>query len=149
MADTTGEVYSSIDLSLRVGEMLLSGGAGAADVAATMMTVTTACGLRGCVIDVNFSTLAVSYQESPESAPETHMRTVQHRGFDYGYLAEADQLVRSLSSGAITRAEASQRMNEIRSSRRPYPRWLVTASVGGIAVGVSLLFTGGPLVIFI
>lgn len=149
MADATGEVYSSIDLSLRVGEMLLSGGAGAADVAATMMTVTTACGLRGCVIDVNFSTLAVSYQESPDSPPQTHMRTVQHRGFDYGYLAEADQLVRNLATGDVTRAEASQRMNEIRSNKRPYPRWLVTGAVGMMAAGVSLLFRGGPLVVFI
>lgn len=149
MAEATREVYSSIDLSLRIGELLLSGGAGAADVAATMMAVTTACGLRGCTIDVNFSTLAVSYQESPDSPPETHMRTVQHRGLDYGYLAEADQLVRGLAEGDITRAEASQRMNEIRSNKRPYPRWMLTASIGVMAAGVSLLFTGGPLVIFV
>ena len=149
MADGSGEIYASIDLSLRVGEMLLSGGAGAADVAATMMTVTTACGLRGCVVDINFSTISVSYQASPNSPPETHMRTVQHRGFDYGYLAEADQLTRNLAEGKITRAEASQRMNDIRSTKRPYPRWVVTASVGMMAAGVSLLFRGGPLVVFI
>ena len=35
-----GEVYESLDLALRIGEVLLSSGAGAADVSATMLAVT-------------------------------------------------------------------------------------------------------------
>ena len=44
-----GEVYESLDLALRIGEVLLSSGAGAADVSATMLAVTYACGVRQCV----------------------------------------------------------------------------------------------------
>ena len=43
----TKDIYKTLDLSLRVGEVLLSSGAGAADVSATMLNVAHACGLRG------------------------------------------------------------------------------------------------------
>lgn len=148
-SEGTDEVYRAIDLSLRVGEILLSTGAGAADVAVTMRAVTTACGLRGCVIDVNFTTLAVSYQESPESPPETHLRQVQYRGLDYGYLSQVDELVRRLASGRVDRAEASQLLYEMQSTKRPYPKWLQTASVGLLAGGISMLLGGQVLVIVI
>ena len=42
------EVYLSLDLALRIGEVLLSSGAGAADVTATMLAVTRACGVTTC-----------------------------------------------------------------------------------------------------
>ena len=52
MADVR-EVYESLDLALRIGEVLLSSGAGAADVTATMLAVTHACGLRNVSADVD------------------------------------------------------------------------------------------------
>lgn len=149
MPETSSEVYRAIDLSLRIGELLLSSGAGAADVAVTMVAVTQSCGLSNCVVDVNFSVLTISYQASPESAPETYVRVVQYRGIDYGYLAQADQLVRHLAAGAVDRAQASRRMNEIRSGRRPYPRHLVSLADGFVAAGIALLLGGGWLVVLI
>ena len=49
------DTYRTLDLALRIGEMLLSAGAGAADVAATMLNVANACGLRGSTADVTFT----------------------------------------------------------------------------------------------
>jgi uncharacterized membrane protein YjjP (DUF1212 family) len=49
------DVYKTLDLGLRIGEMLLSSGAGAADVSATMQNVAIACGLRGATADVTFT----------------------------------------------------------------------------------------------
>jgi uncharacterized membrane protein YjjP (DUF1212 family) len=141
------EVYRAIDLALRVGEVVMSSGAGAADVSATMLSVTSACGLRGCTVDVNFTTLSVAYQPSPDSAPETHMRVVQYRGTDYGLLTEVDNLVRDLGAGRVDRTEASQRLNEIRSAPRPYPRWAQTLSTGVMALAVGLLLGGNWLVL--
>ena len=37
--DTERDIYKTLDLSLRIGEVLLSSGAGAADVGATMLNV--------------------------------------------------------------------------------------------------------------
>ena len=58
------EIYKTLDLALRTREMLLSSGAGAADVAATMLSVTHACGLRGVDVDVTFTALSASQQAS-------------------------------------------------------------------------------------
>ncbi|MDQ3627416.1 MAG: threonine/serine exporter family protein [Actinomycetota bacterium] len=143
------EIYRSIDLALRVGEVVMSSGAGAADVSATMLAVTSACGLRGCVIDVNFTTLAVAYQASPDVAPETHMRVVRYRGQEYGQLTQVETLVRDLGAGRIDRTGAGRRLNEVLSAPRPYPRWSVTASTGALAGGVALLLGGDWLVLLV
>lgn len=148
MADmTTQETYRAMDLALRAGEILLSSGAGAADVKSTMLAVTSACGLRNCTHDINFTTLSVSYQADPDSPPETHMRVIQRRGLDYGALSDLDEMLRRLVSGEIDRAEASAIVNDITSSKRPYTRWVVTAASGVMAGGLSLLL-GGNLIVF-
>ncbi|MDQ3415779.1 MAG: hypothetical protein M3474_01475 [Actinomycetota bacterium] len=41
----TRAVHEAADLALRVGEVVLASGAGAADVTATVLAVTRACGL--------------------------------------------------------------------------------------------------------
>jgi uncharacterized membrane protein YjjP (DUF1212 family) len=141
------EVYRTIDLALRIGEVVMSSGAGAADVSATMLSVTSACGLRGCTIDVNFITLSVSYQPSPDVAPETHMRVVQYRGTDYCVLTQVDILVQEIAAGRVERSEASQRLQAIRSAPRPYPRWAQTLSTGVMALGVAMLLGGNWVVL--
>jgi uncharacterized membrane protein YjjP (DUF1212 family) len=143
------EVYRAIDLALRIGEVVMSSGAGASDVAATMLAVTSACGLRGCTIAVNFTTLSVSYQSAPDAPPETHQRVVQYRGHDYAQLTEIDHLVRDLAAGRVDRVEASHRLNEVTSSARPYPRWSVTGASGVLAAGAAMMLGGGPLVVAI
>jgi uncharacterized membrane protein YjjP (DUF1212 family) len=127
----------------------MSSGAGASDVSATMLAVTSACGLRGCTISVNFTTLSVSYQSAPDAPPETHQRVVQYRGHDYAQLTQIDHLVRDLAAGRLDRHGASQRLNEVTSRPRPYPRWAVVGSSGLLAAGAAMLLGGGPLVIAI
>ena len=56
------EVYETLDLALRIGEVLLSSGAGAADVTATMLAVTEACGVRHVAADVTFVDLTLHHQ---------------------------------------------------------------------------------------
>ena len=67
-SDEQREVYATIDLALRVGEVLLSSGAGTADATATMLGVTAAGGLRGCEVDITFTSMAISYQAAPAFA---------------------------------------------------------------------------------
>ena len=55
-----------LDLALRIGELQLAGGAGAADVTATMQAVTRAYGLPQCDVDVI----------SPRPASAWHWRRV-------------------------------------------------------------------------
>ena len=62
MAGESSETYKTLDLALRIGELLLSSGAGAADVSAQMGNVARACGLRRVTADVTFTELAMSHQ---------------------------------------------------------------------------------------
>jgi uncharacterized membrane protein YjjP (DUF1212 family) len=68
------DVYESLDLALRVGEVLLSSGAGAADVTATMLAVTHASGLRNVSADVTFIDLTLHHQPSIDEPAAIQVR---------------------------------------------------------------------------
>ncbi len=148
VVDSNKDINLTLDLALRVGELLLSSGAGAADVTATMLSVTSACGLRNCEVDVTFTALTLGYQAGPDEPSQTQMRAVRHRTTDYGNLTEVDHLVRALVAGTIDRDEARAQLVSITSSAHRYPRWAVTLGWGLMAVGASL-FVGGDWIVSI
>jgi len=143
------DLYKTLDLALRVGEQLMSAGAGAADVSATMLNVTRACGLRGVVADVTFTALSLSYQESFDDPTLIQMRQVTHREIDYEDLTMVDHLVRDLVAGRIDRDEARSLLARVISSGHRLPRWAVTLGFGGVGGGVGMLLGGNPLVLLI
>jgi uncharacterized membrane protein YjjP (DUF1212 family) len=100
--DERRDVYESLDLALRVGEVLLSSGAGAADVAATMLAVTRACGVRHVTADVTFVDLALHHQPTSHEPAAIQVRRVTRRRVDYSDLTEVDQTVGDLVGGRIT-----------------------------------------------
>jgi uncharacterized membrane protein YjjP (DUF1212 family) len=138
------DIYKTLDLSLRVGEVLLSSGAGAADVGATMLNVAHACGLRGATADVTFTGLAMSHQTRFEEPALIQMRQVRHREIDYEDLTLVDHLVRDLLAGRLDRDQARSRLARIVSSGHRLPRWAVTLGYGAMGSGVGLL-VGGSL----
>jgi uncharacterized membrane protein YjjP (DUF1212 family) len=142
----TSEIYKTLDLALRVGEVLLSSGAGAADVAATMQSITVGCGLRGVDTDVTFTALSLSYQSSPDEPALIQGRNVRHRDIDYDDLTKVDFIVRDLLSGEIDREQARNRLMRIVSSGHRLPRWAVSVGWGVMAAGIGLLL-GGDLVV--
>ncbi len=145
----TKDTQRTLDLALRVGEVLLSNGAGAADVTATMASITYHLGLRNTLVDVTFTTLTLSHQVDAEDPAVTMRRQVTHREIDYADLTAADHLVRELLEDEITREEAAARVLQISSSGHPTPRWAVTASWGVTGAGVALLLGGDWIVMLI
>ena len=146
MAEST-DTYKTLDLALRIGEMLLSSGAGAADVTATMWSVVHACGIRNVEVDVTFTTLTLSHQASSEEPALIQTRHVRHRDIDYEDLTLVDHLVRDLLGGVIDRDEARTRLAQIVSSGHRLPRWAVTAGYGVMGAGVAMLLGGNLTVI--
>jgi uncharacterized membrane protein YjjP (DUF1212 family) len=144
--DEQREVYSTLDLALRIGEVMLSSGAGTADATATILAVTAAGGLRGCEVDITSTSMAISYQAASDAAPETHLRVVQYRGQDYSRLTDVDQLVRRFARGQLNRAEASRELARLVSAGPPYPRWSSVLAWGVMAGGATLLLGGGWLI---
>src|SRR6478735_8281484 len=147
--DTNRDIYKTLDLSLRSGGVLLSSGAGAADVGATMLNVARACGLRGATADVTFTELAMSHQASYDEPAMIQIRQVRHREIDYEDLTLVDHLVRDLVSGGVDRDEARSRLARIVSSGHWLPRRAVTLAFGVMGAGVGLLLGGNWVVVLV
>lgn len=145
MADVR-EVNLGLDFCLRVGELLLSSGAGAADVTATMQTVAYHLGLRNADIDVTFTSLSMSWQESVDELPILATRQVRQRVIDYEHLTRVDHLVRAVLRDEVTLKEARASLARITSTGHDRPRWAITIAWGLMCAGVGLQL-GGDLVV--
>ncbi|MER6129772.1 threonine/serine exporter family protein [Streptomyces sp. NPDC001795] len=139
-----------LDLTLRIGELLLAGGEGAEDVEAAMFAVCRSYGLDRCEPTVTFTLLSISYQPSLVDDPVTASRTVRRRGTDYTRLAAVFRLVDDLSDPetAISLEEAYRRLAVIRRNRHPYPGWVLTGA-SGLLAGAASVLVGGDLVVFV
>ncbi|MFE9170811.1 threonine/serine exporter ThrE family protein [Streptomyces kebangsaanensis] len=139
-----------LDLTLRIGELLLAGGEGAEDVEAAMFAVCRSYGLDRCEPNVTFTLLSISYQPSLVDDPVTASRTVRRRGTDYTRLAAVFQLVDDLSDPEthVSLEESYRRLAEIRRNRHPYPGWVLTGAAGLLA-GTASVLVGGDLIVFV
>ncbi|GAB7031903.1 threonine/serine exporter family protein [Streptomyces sp. NPDC021749] len=135
-----------LDLTLRIGEILLAGGEGAEDVEAAMFGVAHAYGLERVEPTVTFTLLSISYQPSLVDDPVTASRTVRRRGVDYNRLSAVFRLVDEITSEGITLEEAYRGLAEIRRNRHPYPSWALTVASGLLSGAASMLVGGGSLV---
>ncbi|CAB4686924.1 MAG: threonine/serine exporter family protein [Actinobacteria bacterium] len=140
------EVNLTLDLCLRIGEVLLASGAGAADVTATMQSVARHVGLRNPDIDVTFTNLSMSWQGSPEDPPVSYARLVKHRDIDYEDLTQVDHLVRDLLADRVDLREARARLARLVSSGHTTPRWAITLGWGVMCGGVAVQLGGDPAV---
>ena len=145
-AERAREIHLTIDLCLRVGEMLLASGAGAADVTATMQSVATHLGLHHVEVDVTFVSLSMSYQRSPDEPPWLMVRHVRQRDIDYEDLTAVDHLVRDILADRADLYLGRTRMATIVSTEHAFPRWAVTIAWGVMAAAVGVFLGGGPVV---
>ncbi len=138
-----------MDLSLRIGELLLSSGAGASDVSAAMNNVAWSCGLRGFSADVTFTELTMTHQSASDEPPIVQIRQVRQREVDYGDLTEVDHLMRDLVEGRTDRPEAAARLGRIISTGHTRPRWAVTAALSVMGSGIAVVLGGDWLVVLL
>ncbi|WP_069171930.1 threonine/serine ThrE exporter family protein [Streptomyces griseus] len=150
--DSGPAVPRVLDLTLRIGELLLAGGEGAEDVEAAMFAVSRSYGLDRCEPTVTFTLLSISHQPSLVDDPVTASRTVRRRGTDYTRLAAVFRLIDDITSiehVEVSLEEAYRRLAEIRRNRHPYPGWALTAAAGLLAGSASVLVGGGVLVFIV
>ena len=141
--DDLKEINLALDLCLRIGEMLMSSGAGAADVRVTMEAVAVHLGLRHVEVDVTFTSLQMAHQYDPEAPPVVQMRLVKQRDIDYEDLTATDHLVRDLLLDRADLYTARTRMATIVSMGHPFPRWAVTGAWGVMCATVGIFLGGG------
>jgi uncharacterized membrane protein YjjP (DUF1212 family) len=145
--DTT--VNLVLDVALRIGEVQMASGAGASDVTATVIAVTSAYGLAHCEVDVIFTSISICCHRGSDLAPITTHRVVRGRGMDYTRLADVEQLVRDIVAGRVDAPTASGRLREINEAPHPYARWLSTAAYALMAASIAVLIGGSPRVALI
>ncbi|MFI9012198.1 threonine/serine exporter ThrE family protein [Actinosynnema sp. NPDC053489] len=137
-------VHLVLDLALRVGEAQMAGGAGAADVTATVLAVATAYGLPHTEVDVTYTAITASCHRGTGAPPATALRVVRGRSVDYTRLAAVEDLIRRIAAGGVTAVDAIAAIERIGRAEHPYPRWVATLAWAGMAASVALLVGGGP-----
>ncbi|WP_086818283.1 threonine/serine ThrE exporter family protein, partial [Streptomyces cacaoi] len=135
-----------LDLTLRIGELLLAGGEGAEDVEAAMFGVAHAYGLDRTEPTVTFTLLSITHQPSLVDDPVTLSRTVRRRGTDYTRLSSVFRLVDDITQGDVTLEEAYRRLAEMRRNRHPFSKGALTIAAGSLSGAASLLVGGDALV---
>ena len=82
-----------IDLALRAGIALLSTGAPAADVVATVLTLTRAYGLSSVHVDITFTSITLSVHRGLDQDPLTVTRVIRQRTLDHSRLQNVQRLI--------------------------------------------------------
>lgn len=139
-------VTLTLDFCLRVGEVLLASGAGAADVTATMRSLARHLGLRNADIDVTFVNISMQHQEGADELPVMATRQVKARVIDYEHLTRVDHLVRAVLRDELDLKAARTELGRITSTGHARPRWAVTLGLALMAAGITVQLGGDALV---
>jgi uncharacterized membrane protein YjjP (DUF1212 family) len=141
-------VLRVLDLALRIGEVQLATGAGAAVAHDTMLAIARSYGLPTCDVDIAFSTITMCCHRGNEAGPVTTMRNVRYRTQDYTRLTEVDDLITAIvdRDEPMRVEEASTRLGNAVRAPHPYPRFVAGLARSMFAGAVAFLIGGGPLV---
>ncbi|WP_104162180.1 threonine/serine exporter family protein [Arthrobacter sp. ZGTC212] len=134
----------TLDLALGLAETMFRYGAGALEVETAIIAVTAAFGLDSIEVDITNQSVLLNYSPKDQT-PITVMRVVRSWTNNYAGLGLVHQLVTDIIDGGVSRAEASNRLNEIMHRPKPFPRWAVTFSTGAFAAAIVGFIGGGPL----
>lgn len=140
-------VGDTLDLCLRIGELLMANGAGAADVMVTMDSLGRHFGLRDAEIDVTFTALSMAYQAGPGEPTQSLLRQVKRRTIDFDDLTTVDHLVGEVLGDQVSPVDARKQLARIGSSGRRRRRWAVSLGWGVMCAGVAVLLGGGLVVV--
>lgn len=138
-------VLRVLDLALRVGEVQIATGAGAAVAHDTMLAIAGSYGLPVCDVDIAFSTITMCCHRGVEAGPVTTMRNVRYRTQDYTRLASIDDIIKDIvdRDAPIDIGEAFDRLGRAADGPHPYPRFVAGLSRSAFAAAVALLIGGG------
>lgn len=136
----------TIDLVLRVGELMLASGEGTEAVSEAMLSLSVAFDLPRSEVSVTFTTITLSSHPGGDHPPVTGERVVRRRTLDYFRVNELHSLVQQSALGLLELEDAIARLAQIRRARMPYPNWLIAVGFGLIASSASVMMGGGPIV---
>ena len=132
---------------MRIGEGLLTNGAAASEVTATVLRVTSSSGLRNVSAQVTFNEVTISYLADESATPFTRVRSASVRVQDFARLAAFEDISHEYLSGELPLDEARRRAAAIPQRQ---PLYTIPLVIGGFAVmggAAALSFGAGSLVV--
>ncbi|HXF03149.1 MAG TPA: threonine/serine exporter family protein [Arthrobacter sp.] len=133
----------TLDFALDVAETMFRYGAGALEVETSIIAVTAAFGLSDIDVDITNQSVLINYAK-PDTVPITVMRVVRSWTNNYAGLSLVHELVTDIVNGGVGRSEAKERLQEITSRPKPFPRWMAIGA-GGVFSGAIVAFLGGSI----
>lgn len=114
---------------MRIGEGLLTNGAAASEVTATVLRVTSSSGLRNVSAQVTFNEVTISYLADESATPFTRVRSASDRVQDFARLAAFEDISTATSPGSCRWTRRADKPVRSRSaSRSTGSRWWSPAS---------------------
>ena len=95
MPTDSARLHAVFDLAMRIGEGLLTNGAAASEVTATVLRVTSSSGLRNVSVQVTFNEVTISYLADESATPFTRVRSAGERTQDFARLAAFEEIGRA------------------------------------------------------
>jgi uncharacterized membrane protein YjjP (DUF1212 family) len=138
--DAATQARQTLELALRVGDVLLTAGMSANDIVVDMLRITEAYGLKRVHLDLTFTSITCTYYAAPTTVPMTLIRTVQPDVLDFTRVRRVQALVKRIRDG-LPLEDAINDLERIRNAPRLYSGWVASVGNAAIAPGVTLLFT--------
>ena len=140
-------LHAVFDLAMRIGEGLLTNGAAASEVTATVLRVTSSSGLRNVSVQVTFNEVTISYLADESATPFTRVRSASERVQDFARLAAFEDVSHGYLSGELPLDEARRQAAAIPQRPALYRIPLVIAGFAVMGGSAALFFGAGSLVV--
>ena len=147
MPTDSTRLHAVFDLAMRIGEGLLTNGAAASEVTATVLRVTSSSGLRNVSVQVTFNEVTISYLADESATPFTRVRSASERVQDFARLAAFEDISHGYLSGELPLDEARRQASAIPQRQALYRIPLVVAGVAVMSGAAALFFGAGSLVV--
>lgn len=136
-------VHSVLDLTGRIGDLLLGSGTGNSDTKAQLKAIMRAYGLHYTHVDITLNTITLYAQFDPARNPASNFRVVHSLETDFSRLSEVDRLIRSIIAGATPLELACKILDDIERAPLPYRTRYALAAWGLFAGAIALQLGGG------
>jgi len=137
------EINQSAQLALRVGTLLLGGGAPTEDVEAAVFAVGASLGLVDFEVETTYTTIVISVSPSSDHPGLSDMRVIRSRSLHYARVAAAHRLVLGLVDGSVRPDELPELLAEVERLRRPFQKWMVVVASGVLSSAIAVKLGGG------
>lgn len=139
-------LHQVFELAMRIGEVMISNGAAAADVTATMLRVTASSGIRNVSVQTTLTEVSVSYYPDTQSAPFTRISTAGGYTYDFTKLDRVDEITTKYVKGEMDLHEALLAVDRVRSMKRYYGP-IVTTLAWVLMGGACAMFFGAGILV--